>query len=78
MVSDVATLGAAIVIARNARTIDEIERALTDAGWLINPCPTNVDYKAWQTANGRTPTTKDEDRALEAVQRMAAELKRMR
>ncbi len=56
-----ATLAAAIIATRGAKSIEEIANAWLDARHIINPAPSNLAYKAWQLANGSTPTTADED-----------------
>lgn len=57
----VATLAAAIVVARSATEVPAIRRAWMDARWIISPLPANAGYKAWQESHGETPTTLEED-----------------
>jgi hypothetical protein len=64
MVSDqpaVATLAAAIVIARNATSIAAIREAWTDAGFIVCPVPHNSKYKTWQAQHDEVPSATDDD-----------------
>ncbi len=69
---ETATLAAAIVIARGAKTVEAIEEARVDAAWLTSPAPTNSRYKAWQVAHALTPTTPAEDQAAASARSQAA------
>ncbi len=59
----IATLAAGIIVARSAKTVPEISQAWTDAGYILHPRPSDQAYKDWQTVNGMTPTTPEEDAA---------------
>ena len=67
----IATLAAAIVIARNATEVEKIRDAWTDATFIISPAPTNSRYKAWQQKHGEIPTTLEEDGAAKVVKKQA-------
>lgn len=56
-----ATLAAAIVVARQATSVEHIQTAWLDAEHIIRPKPTDGAYKAWQVANGLQPTTPEQD-----------------
>jgi hypothetical protein len=58
----IATLAAAIVVTRGAKSIVEIRDAWTDATWIISPAPTNSRYKLWQEKHGEVPSTPEEDK----------------
>jgi hypothetical protein len=57
----VATLAAAIVVARGAKSVLEIRDAWADATWIIHPAPSSSRYKLWQQKHGETPRTAEED-----------------
>jgi hypothetical protein len=57
----VATLAAAIVIARGAKSVAGIRDAWADANWIINPVPSNSHYKLWREKHGDAPTTSEGD-----------------
>lgn len=59
----IATLAAAIITSRNARTVKEIQSIMTDAEYILYPRPTDNAYKAWQAANELTPITPEEEAA---------------
>ena len=61
-----ATIAAAIIVSRGAKSVEEIVKAWLDAQHILNPSPTNKAYKEWQVANGLTPTTPEEDAAAAA------------
>jgi hypothetical protein len=56
-----ATLAAAIVIARGAKSVAEIRDAWIDATWITNPVRTNSRYKLWKEKHGEAPTTSEVD-----------------
>jgi hypothetical protein len=60
----VATLAAAIVIARGAKSIAEIRDAWADANWIINPVPSNSRYKLWKEKHGEASTTSEGDEQI--------------
>lgn len=62
-----ATLAAAIVIARGATAVSDIEAAWRDASWIANPVPGNGQYEAWKASHQKPITTPEQDAA-----RMAA------
>ena len=68
----VATLAAAIVVARGATEVSAIRQAWTDARWIISPLPANAGYKAWQESHGETPTTLEEDSAAKVARKRAS------
>jgi hypothetical protein len=47
-----ATLAAAIVIARGAKSVAEIRDAWIDATWITNPVQANSRYKLWKQKHG--------------------------
>ena len=63
----VATLAAAIVVSRGAKSVEDIRDAWTDARWIISPAPSDSRYKLWQVKHGKTPRTSEED--AEAMRR---------
>jgi hypothetical protein len=52
----VATLAAAIVIARTATTISAIREAWEDAEFIVSPAPATARYKLWQERHGEAPS----------------------
>jgi hypothetical protein len=68
----VATLAAAIVVSRGAKSVAEIQGAWNDAVWIVYPMPTDARYKAWQESQGGIPTTLAEDTAIKLAKRQAA------
>jgi len=63
----IATLAAAIVIARGAKSVSDIQEAWTDARWTIIPVRENTDYKDWQQKHGLVPAPPTAPRPLAPV-----------
>lgn len=74
--SAVASLAAAIVIARGARSMDAIQQAWVDAGWVVHPAPDSAAYVAWQMAQGVITHTPEQDTAIADAKMRIAEATR--
>jgi hypothetical protein len=74
----IATLAAAIVIARGAKTVPDIQDAWADAAWTVFPQPNNSRYKLWQEHHGLVATTLADDEAAAAKRRAQVAATRMR
>ena len=68
----VAMLAATLITARGAGDVQSAMTALENAWNILRPAPTNAKYKDWQSRNGLTPTTAEQD--AEAASRKAANM----
>ena len=74
--SAVASLAGAIVIARGAQSIPDIQQAWIDAGWIVHPAPDSAAFVAWQHAQGGVTHTPEQDEAIADAKMRLAEATR--
>jgi hypothetical protein len=56
----IATLASALILSRGSTSIHGARDALEDAKHLLNPQPSNAEYRKWQSFRDEKPLTDEE------------------